>query len=623
MSPRLLALGAALLVVSPALAETVRTKDGQKLVGTIVEETQGELVLRTRYGVLVIPADRIDGVDGRPGEPAKPGPAAAARPETPPLDLTRVRALRLKARRQAQLGSSADAALVTYAELLALDPDDAEAHLEVAALRAKRGEAPDAVASLRKALLAGLADADRLAGPEFAPLARDAAFQKLLQERVGLVRLAARRVPARLVRDLGARGARATYATVATAAPRLSWVHALEPAAFAAVRAEAEALAAALQADLRTADPEGPLHIVLVAEQDEAAVGVAGASYDRPGHVLTLAPLPFGSLWRAPAAQRELVRALLAADERARRRRHPAWAVTGVVELFGTAAVERAALAPRQSAHVAAISTTTAGKPGAGAWAGALTLDPRERGARVAARYALLYARERGVLQRVWDDLAAPDADGAAVLAAALGQPQDEAEAGWRAWLARQEAPSLPFAGWVASPTARGLRIGYVQAESGAARANLAEGDVVTAVDGVAVRSEDDLGEALEGRRAGEEVQVDLVRGDRTLRVRLGLGVRPAGRIGPMREKAPYLGVSVEQAQAGVAVRAVDADSPAAKAGLQPGDVVTALDGEPTATVRAWLRALRAREPGQEVTLTVDRAGARRQVEAELGKAPE
>ncbi len=181
-----LAFGAAVLAVAPALAETVRTKDGQKLVGTIVEETQGELVLRTKYGVLVIPSANIERVEGRPGEAAKPAAAAptAPTPEAPALDLTKVRTLRLKARRQAQAASSADAALATYAELLALAPDDAEAHLEVAALRAKRGEAAEAVAALRKALLAGLADADRLRGPEFASLEKDAAFKGWLDRRL-------------------------------------------------------------------------------------------------------------------------------------------------------------------------------------------------------------------------------------------------------------------------------------------------------------------------------------------------------------------------------------------------------------------------------------------------------
>lgn len=614
-----LAFGAALLAALPALAETVRTKDGQRLVGTIVEETQGELVLRTKYGVLVIPTSTIEGVDGRPGEaakPATPGPAVA---EAPALDLVKLRALRLKARRQAQTGSSADAALATYAELLALDPDDAEAHLEVAALRARRGEAQDAVAALRKALLAGLADADRLRGPDFAPLEQDPAFQRLLADRVGLVRIAARRAPLRLVRDLRAKGARARYATVHDEARRLSYVHALKDDAFAAVRAEVEALAAALRQEPFTGEPEGPLHIVLVAEQDEAALAVAGASYDRPGHVLTLAPLPFGTLSRAPAAQRELVRALLVADERARRQRHPAWLVEGLVELYGTAAREGAGLAPRQSALVATI-TTAATTP----WGGALTRDPRERGARLAARSVAHYALTKGALGRLYDGLAAVSTaaapDAGAALAAALGP---DAEAGWRAWLAEQKAPPVPFTGLVTSATARGLRVTYVQPESGAARANLGEGDVVTAVDGVAVRSEDDLTELLGARKVGDEVLVELAREERTARVRLQLGTRPPGPMGPLRAKAPYLGASVAQAERGVSISSVDAGSPAAKAGLQAGDVVTSLDGEEVATVRAWLRALRVKEVGQTVKLGVERAGAQRTVEAELAKPAE
>ncbi len=635
MSSRILpglAFGAALLAVAPALAETVRTKDGQRLVGTIVEETQGELVLRTKYGVLVIPAANIDGVDGRPGdgrpgELAKPTAAAPAVAEAPAPDLTKLRALRMKARRQAQTGSSADAALASYAELLALDPDDAEAHLEVAALRARRGEGQEAVAALRKALLAGLVDAERLRGPDFAGLETGppevkAAHQRLLADRVGLLRIAARRVPARLARDLRARGARASYTAVADDGRRLSWLHALEPKAFAAVRAEVDALVTALRGNLFTGDTEGPLHLVLVAEQDEAAVQIAGASYDRSAHVLTLAPLPFGSLWRAPTAQRELVRALLVADERARRQRHPAWLVEGLVELFGTCGHEGAGLLPRQSALVATITTATTTP-----WGGALTRDPRERGARLAARSVAHYALVRGALGRLYEGLAAVSTatapDAGAALAAAFDQPQDAAEAGWRAWLAEQRPPVVPFTGLVTTATARGLRVSYVQPESGAARANLGEGDVVTAVDGVAVRSEDDLSEVLGARKAGDEVLVELAREDRTARVRLVLGTRPPGPIGPMRARAPYLGAAVAQAEGGVSITSVDAGSPAAKAGLQAGDVVRSLDGEVTGTVRAWLRALRVKEVGQAVKLTVERAGAQRTVEVELAKPAE
>ena len=57
MIPRwaLLLLGLALL----ARAEVVVTKDGQRLVGEVLEESRDELVLRTRYGVLVLPTAAI------------------------------------------------------------------------------------------------------------------------------------------------------------------------------------------------------------------------------------------------------------------------------------------------------------------------------------------------------------------------------------------------------------------------------------------------------------------------------------------------------------------------------------------------------------------------------------
>ena len=55
----------------------------------------------------------------------------------------------------------------------------------------------------------------------------------------------------------------------------------------------------------------------------------------------------------------------------------------------------------------------------------------------------------------------------------------------------------------------------------------------------------------------------------------------------------------------GVIVAGVARGGPADRAGLRPGDVITALDGEPTRTPEEFLAALRAREPGDTVTVTV------------------
>lgn len=66
----------------------------------------------------------------------------------------------------------------------------------------------------------------------------------------------------------------------------------------------------------------------------------------------------------------------------------------------------------------------------------------------------------------------------------------------------------------------------------------------------------------------------------------------------------------------GVIVADVTSGGPAAKAGLQPGDVITAVDGEPTATPEDFLGVLRPHRPGDTLTLTVHRPGqAERKVE--------
>ncbi|SNR29847.1 S1C family serine protease [Blastococcus mobilis] len=63
----------------------------------------------------------------------------------------------------------------------------------------------------------------------------------------------------------------------------------------------------------------------------------------------------------------------------------------------------------------------------------------------------------------------------------------------------------------------------------------------------------------------------------------------------------------------GVIVSAVVSGGPAASAGVRPGDVITAVDGEPTESPEALLAALRERDPGETVTLSVRGGGGREQ----------
>ncbi|MGY1739213.1 MULTISPECIES: S1C family serine protease [unclassified Blastococcus] len=87
-----------------------------------------------------------------------------------------------------------------------------------------------------------------------------------------------------------------------------------------------------------------------------------------------------------------------------------------------------------------------------------------------------------------------------------------------------------------------------------------------------------------------------------------------------------YLGVSArtegsEEVGAGAQVVQVQPGSPAADAGLTPGDVVTAVGDRPVTTSTELTAAVRSYAPGDQVTLTVERDGETRTVDVTLDTA--
>jgi putative serine protease PepD len=76
----------------------------------------------------------------------------------------------------------------------------------------------------------------------------------------------------------------------------------------------------------------------------------------------------------------------------------------------------------------------------------------------------------------------------------------------------------------------------------------------------------------------------------------------------------PLLGVTLTDATSAdgsdrALVRAVSANGPAAKAGIKGGDVITAVDGHPTAGADAVIAAVRSYQPGDRVNVTYIRSG--------------
>jgi putative serine protease PepD len=89
--------------------------------------------------------------------------------------------------------------------------------------------------------------------------------------------------------------------------------------------------------------------------------------------------------------------------------------------------------------------------------------------------------------------------------------------------------------------------------------------------------------------------------------------------------KHAYLGVAIGQttgSQGGAEISSVQSGGPAANAGMKAGDVVTAVDGKTITGQNGLVSAIAAHQPGQKMTLTVQRGSSRLTLTVTLGTQP-
>ena len=110
------------------------------------------------------------------------------------------------------------------------------------------------------------------------------------------------------------------------------------------------------------------------------------------------------------------------------------------------------------------------------------------------------------------------------------------------------------------------------------------------------------------------EVTQDLIRNGSVTRGWLGVEIQP---ITP--EIADSLGLAAEK---GALVSNAQDDSPAKKAGIAAGDVITAVDGKDVASPRELARIIGGIAPGKPVEVTLWRAGKSEVVKVDLGELP-
>jgi len=207
-------------------------------------------------------------------------------------------------------------------------------------------------------------------------------------------------------------------------------------------------------------------------------------------------------------------------------------------------------------------------------------------------------------------------------------------------------ASNKAMLGVLTDKSADGVKITDVTKESGAEKAGLTKDDVITKVGDKEVREPQDLIEAIGSYKPGDKVDITYKRDGKENKTSATLGESrsrgfsynpdnrdfnfrmPEGVVPPMENfnfnfnKRPRIGLQIQDVEEGkgVTVKDVDEDSPAAKAGIKDGDIVTQVNGKDVVGVDDMRNAIKDLKEGDTVKFTYRRDGKNQTVEIKIPK---
>ncbi|GAB4373991.1 MAG: hypothetical protein Kow0042_18240 [Calditrichia bacterium] len=199
-----------------------------------------------------------------------------------------------------------------------------------------------------------------------------------------------------------------------------------------------------------------------------------------------------------------------------------------------------------------------------------------------------------------------------------------------------------------------GALIMKVITDSEADRIGLKKGDIITRFAGQSVKSPDDLRELIEEMEEPAKVEITVMRdgqkktftadlkpgGPGEIEEDFDIEVFPEGKapgifafrhcLPAHTDKGGFLGVRAEdlsdqlreyfEVKHGVLIKKVIEDSPAEKAGLKAGDVITEINGRAVKDYDDLVRILNYYNPGEKVKVDYSRKGKKSSVEVVLGE---
>jgi serine protease Do len=189
----------------------------------------------------------------------------------------------------------------------------------------------------------------------------------------------------------------------------------------------------------------------------------------------------------------------------------------------------------------------------------------------------------------------------------------------------------------------KGAEIQSITKESGAEKAGLKKGDVITKIGDTKIESSDDVTDAIHARKPGDKVTITYLRDGKEQKATAELGkwkgikmnavATPRFDMGQFNAIAPEttitgyynvgrprLGLSIQDTDDGVGVKVldVDDDSNAAKAGLKEDDIIVGIDDQEIKGTDDVTRKLRENKEKYTYTFKVKRDGKTQNIEVKM-----
>jgi serine protease Do len=170
--------------------------------------------------------------------------------------------------------------------------------------------------------------------------------------------------------------------------------------------------------------------------------------------------------------------------------------------------------------------------------------------------------------------------------------------------------------------TDEGALVSDVISGGPAEKAGIKRGDVIQQFDGKAIRSSRDLPFVVASTPIGKTVGVEIMRENQPMKLQIKTEeLKDETEAAPAGEARPYLGMEVREINpelaknyglartSGIIVVEVESGSPAAEAGLSPGDIIIEVDRKPVSNLETFKRLLAEFKEGDTILFLIDRGG--------------